>query len=850
MGQQTQTKGALCSAHGSGPKILRMNASPKAVRNGHQIMGSQLVFALGGSVVTESIVPPFVTSHTRVVDQPIKLTAIASHDTHLVFGASDGSIGVCHLKEAEGSATLHLAMTPVKVTSSTITSVSCCVSPAHGVIAVTVTDLTGCLLLLIDLQSYSILYEYRGAGQADSSRLPWPQIAESSVISISGHSSHLSTILFAFGTITGALYTYILNLTNRVITPIQTTAINASIGAEARCAITSLSSLPIDNSSELLGDALSSHEAGFLLLVTLLYSKPRLLFVDVQSLTIYSLTTLPVHSGQMMSSIILSPTLLCTSGSDRIVNIYTIDSNDGYLDVKLLQTLGTLETEIGRGFVSIAGSSNTDYIVGITGDNALIAYSLCGDTQERRYVRYNVPESHTGRISRIQSLSVSDPADSVASLSNTLVLSASSSDFRALISFEALPLCWCVIHGCSIFDILALEPRNQQNFAMVGDENVLRVITMPEWLRNPFKNENKSQISDQDSVSITNPLAGMPAQLSLTVSPLWTEREVETSSFVRPPVFTLNDLRRFSHFLDITDGCNVSSEDRLLRGTTQFPEIAECCNFPGSNCMGMCQSADGTYIVTLSIAGRVTEDTLVLWEVYKPGHGAPYRAGTQFMFKRICSAKPIYGESYVEAVFLDAAPSKRPSCLGHICVSVAAITEQGTVSVYSIDVDSGNHTVTHLQPFKQVDGAMDECEFTDYVEAWELGVQPRICAGSKWVFASYKNLCYRYTISSYGASKEGTSRPELTDPVSISIESSMGNIRSLIYDEIHDNLFIGTQSGTILLTKGGHPESPGSMMSLAQTVAAVTALCILFVTPNPVLVAGDDEGCLYFLNIT
>lgn len=850
MGQQVKNENEPHSRYTTAPTILRMNASPKAIRHGHQLMGDQLVFALGSSVVMESMIPPFVTSHIRVVNQSVKVTAIASHDTHLVFGTSDGSVGVCCLKDVEGATTLHLVMEPNKVVSSTITSVSCRVSHDHGVIAVTVTDLTSCLILLIEVQSYSITYQYRGSDQMESANLPWPQVAESCVVSMSGHSSHLSTVLFAFGTITGIIHIYLLDLLSRAITPIQAAAINASIGAEARCAITSLSSFPIDTSSEIFNNVLSSCEAGFLLLVTLLYSKPRLLFVDVQSLTIYSLTTLPVHSGQMMSSIILSHTLLCTSGSDRIINIYTIDNNDGYLDVKLLQTLGTLETEIGRGFVSIAGNSNANYIVGITGDNALIAYSRCTDMQGHRYIRYNVPEGHTGRISRIQSLSVIRPTDSLASLSDTLVLSASSSDFRVLVSFETLPLCWCVIHGCSIFDILALEPRNQQNFAIAGDENVLRVITMPGWLREAFKSENKSQTSNQDTMSITNPLAGMPAQLSLTVSPLWTEREVATSSFVRPPVLTFNDLRRFSHFLDTIDGYNTSSEDRLLRGTTQFPEIAECCNFPGSNCMSMCQSSDGAYVVTLSIAGRVTEDTLVLWEVYKPNHDAPHRAGTQFMFKRICSAKPIYGESYVEAVFLDTTSITRPSCLGHTCVTVAAVTEQGTVSVYTIDVVSGSYVVTHTQPFKQVDSVVDECEFTDYIEAWELGVQPRICAGNKWVFISYKRLCYRYTVQIYDSLKDGIRQSRLIDPIPILINPCLGNVRALIYDEIHDNLFVGTQSGTILLTSGEYQESPDSMVSLVTSVSAVTALYTLSVSPARVLVAGDDEGCLYFLNIT
>lgn len=830
---------------GANNKVLRMNASPRAVRNGHQLIGNQLVFALGGSVVVESMVPPFVTSHTRVINQPAKLTAIASSDTHLVFGTSDGSIGVCCLESTGDNTTLRLAMAPTGIMSSTITSVSCQISTMHNAIAVAVTDLTGCLILLIDLHLYTIIYQYRGLDQEGSSALLWPQVAESCTVSLLACTSHLSTVLFAFGTITATLYTYLFDLTNRIITPIQTAAINASIGAEARCAITSLSAFPIDNPSALLGDAPSSCEAGFLLLVTLLYSKPRLLFVDVRSLTIYSLTTLPLHGGQMMSSIILSPTLLCTSGSDRIINIYTLDNSDGYLDVRPIQMLGTVETEIGRGFVSVAG--NTDYIVGVTGDNALIAYSRQIGIQGFNYVRHNVPESHAGRISRIQSLLVSNFAGSITSLSNILVLSASSSDFRILASFETLPLCWCVIHGCSIFDILALEPRNQQSFAMVGDENVLRIITMPGWLRDPFKGNSNSQTPCFDDALVRNPLAGMPAQLSLTVSPLWTEREVQASSFVQPPIFTLNDLRRFPHFLDLTEGCNISSEDRLLHGTTQFPEIAECCNFPGSNCMSLHQSPDGAYLVTLSIAGRVTEDTMVLWEVYKPGYDVPHRAGTQFMFKRICSAKPIYGESYVEAAFLDTIPTKRSGCLGHRCVNIAAITEQGTVSVYSIDIESGTHSATHLQPFKSPDGSSDDCEFTDYIEAWELGVQPRICAGGKWLFTSYKNSCYRYATKICSTHQENVTSLELVDPTSIPIEPTMGNVLSILYDEVHDNLFIGTQSGTILLTKG---ECPTSTLSLTSCVGAVTALCILPVSPAPILVAGDTEGCLYFLDVS
>lgn len=117
--------------------------------------------------------------------------------------------------------------------------------------------------------------------------------------------------------------------------------------------------------------------------------------------------------------------------------MYTITKSDGHIDATHLQVLGTIETEIGRGFVSIAGT--TEYIVGITGDGALVAYSRCNDVQECRFVRYNIPESHTGRISRIQSLFMTDSAGSIASLNNTLVLSASSSDFRVLVSFETLP---------------------------------------------------------------------------------------------------------------------------------------------------------------------------------------------------------------------------------------------------------------------------------------------------------------------------------------------------------------------------------------------------------------------------
>ncbi|ESU36291.1 Hypothetical protein DHA2_150439 [Giardia duodenalis] len=845
MGQQRQDEDGLVGLQSGGTSMLRMNASPRAIRNGHQLIGDWLVFVLRGSVVVRSMVPPFTSLHTRVIASPSKLTAIASHGTHLVFGASDGSIGVCCFHVTEGSAMLHLAMAPVVVTSSTITSISCQISAAHSIIVVTITDLTGCLVLLISTQSYSITYRYGGSNREGQIGLPWPQIAESCVVSILDDSSHTSAVLFAFGTITGALYTYVFDLANRVITPIQTAAINASLGAEARCAVTSLSALPADTSSEFLSDALSSHGTGFLLLVTLLYSKPRLLFVDVQLLTIYSLTTLPLHSGQMMSSVILSPTLLCTSGSDRIINMYTITKSDGHIDATHLQVLGTIETEIGRGFVSIAGT--TEYIVGITGDGALVAYSRCNDVQECSFVRYNIPESHTGRISRIQSLFMTDSAGSIASLNNTLVLSASSSDFRVLVSFETLPLCWCVIHGCSIFDILALEPRNQQSFAMVGDENVLRIITVPGWLRGPFESESGSTKSNTDNVFVTNPIAGMPAQLSLTVSPLWTEREVATSSFVRPPVFALDDLRRFSHFLDLTEGYNTSSEDRLLHGTTQFPEIAECCNFPGSNCMGLCQSPDGAYLVTLSIAGRVTEDTMVLWEVYKPSYDKSHRAGTQFLFRKIYSAKPIYGESYVEAVFLDVTSAKRPGCLGCTCVTVAAITEQGTVSVYNIDVGTGTHDVVHLQPFKSANSARDECEFTDYIEAWELGIQPRICAGSKWVFISYKNACYRYSVNVCDVRQGGIRRLELNDPVSISIDPLVGNVLAMLYDEVHSTFFIGTQSGAIFLAKD---EGLGSMVSLATSVGEVTALCILPVSPAPILVAGDSEGCLYFLNIS
>ncbi|EFO63995.1 Hypothetical protein GLP15_3892 [Giardia lamblia P15] len=845
MEEQRQDEDGLVSLQSDGINVLRMNASPRAIRNGHQLIGDWLVFALGGSIVVRSMVSPFMASHTRMVNPPLKLTAIASHGTHLVFGVSDGSIGVCCLHITEGNAMFRLAMRPTTVTFSTITSISCQVSTVHSIIAVTITDLTGCLILLINTQSYSIIYQYGGSNQKVQSGLPWPQIAESCIISISDSSSYTNTVLFAFGTITGTLYTYVFDLINRVITPIQTAAINASIGAEARCAITSLSAFPIDTSSELLSDVLSSHGMGFLLLATLLYSQPRLLFVDAQLLTICSLTTLPLHSGQMMSSIILSPTLLCTSGSDRIINIYTINNNDGYIDVKHCQALGTMETEIGRGFVSITGT--TKYIVGITGDNALIAYSRCSDTQGRSFVRYNIPESHTGRISRIQSLFMSDSTGSIASLNNTLVLSASSSDFRVLASFETLPLCWCVIHGCSIFDILAIEPRNQQSFAMVGDENALRIITVPGWLRSPFESGNGPKNSDADSVSVTNPIAGIPAQLSLTVSPLWTEREVETSSFVRPPVFTLDDLRKFSHFLDLTEGHNISSEDRLLHGTTQFPEVAECCNFPGSNCMGLCQSPDGAYLVTLSIAGRVTEDTMVLWEIYKPSYDTPYRAGTQFLFRRVHSAKPIYGESYVEAVFLDTTPAKRPGCLGCTYVTIAAITEQGTVSIYNINVGTGTHDVIHLQPFRSAHSAMDECEFTDYIEAWELGIQPRICAGGRWVFVSYKNLCYRYDVNACNTRQEGVRRLELSNPISIRIEPSVGNVLAMIYDEIHSTLFIGTQLGAILL---GKDECSGPMVSLATSVGEVTALHILPVSPAPILVAGDSEGCLYFLNIS
>lgn len=121
---------------------------------------------------------------------------------------------------------------------------------------------------------------------------------------------------------------------------------------------------------------------------------------------------------------------------------------------------------------------------------------------------------------------------------------------------------------------------------MVGDENVLRIITVPGWLRGPFESESGSTKSNTDNVFVTNPIAGMPAQLSLTVSPLWTEREVATSSFVRPPVFALDDLRRFSHFLDLAEGYNTSSEDRLLHGTTQFLKLQSAATFLGVTAWG------------------------------------------------------------------------------------------------------------------------------------------------------------------------------------------------------------------------------------------------------------------------